>query len=151
MNESDRPTKLRVPNVGIDDFEDAGIGMPPQDGMEEPMMGTEEPMMGGEDPMAQGGEELGGEAPIEGDDAQQGGENQELIDTINSLSIEDQAAVLKYAKSMQDNGEGQEQLPTNESLDDLTKKKSDRSVKRDDESINKNVKDRKNPFVGWKG
>ena len=74
-------------------------------------MGGEDPMAGGmDDPNAMGGEDpmAGGEDPMGGEDpnAMGGGEDDELMDIINGLSIEDKAAVTKYAKSMADGSEG---------------------------------------------
>jgi len=80
---------------GMDDMNNAP--MPPM-GAEDPNMGGEmqDPMMDGQDPNA-----MGGEQPI-------GGEDNELMDIINNLSIEDKAAVTKYAKSMADDSQGAE-------------------------------------------
>ena len=74
-----------MPPMGADDME-----------MEDPNMGGEMPM-DNQDPM-------GGDDP----NAMNGGEDDELIDIINNLSIEDKAAVTKYAKSMADDSEGGE-------------------------------------------
>ena len=104
-----RPTKLVIPDSvplggdmmgGMDDMNtpmppmDAGQDMiPPEGGDQDPMMGGEEP------PMDDAG------AP-EGDMG--GGEDDELMNLINSLSIEDKAAVKKYAESMTDDEGGEE-------------------------------------------
>lgn len=82
---------------GMGDLDNAP--MPPMDS--DDMGGMEDPM--GADPNAMGGQEdpMGGEQPTGGDD-------QELTDVINSLSMEDKAAVLKYAKSMADDSNGDE-------------------------------------------
>ena len=61
------------------------------DGQDAPMEGQ---MMGNEDPNAIGGE------PSQG--------NEELDSVVSNLSTEDQAAVLKYAKSMTDDNNGEE-------------------------------------------
>jgi len=83
--------------------------MPPMGsdmGMQDPMGGQEDPMAGGmpQDPMGDQSDPM--QDPMGGDD-------QELNDVINSLSMEDKAAVLKYAKSMADesNGGGMPQDP----------------------------------------
>ena len=61
--------------------------------MDDPNAMGADPMGGGEDPMAASG-----------------GEDDELMNIINGLSIEDKAAVTKYAKSMAD-GEGGGEMP----------------------------------------
>ncbi len=83
---------------GMDDVNNAP--MPPMDAApmgEEPMDDTpindEEPM--GDD-----------NAPM-GDESMNGGDDDELMNIINSLSIEDKAAVTKYAKSMTDDSDGE--------------------------------------------
>lgn len=70
------------PMGGDDMMGDAPSGMDNEPPMDEPM--------GGEDPNAASGED------------------DELMNIINGLSIEDKAAVTKYAKSMADNSEGTE-------------------------------------------
>lgn len=72
----------------MEDPNDMGSEMPPMDGQED--MGEEMP------PMSNGN--MGGEP------------NQELMDTIGQLGMEDQNAVLKYAKSMIDDGDGQDTM-----------------------------------------
>ena len=87
--------------------------MPPMDdsiGMEDPSMGGDMnsmPPMGEDptqDPSAMGaGQSMGDDGSM--DDMPQQGQNQdddEIMNIINSLSIEDKAAVEKYAKSMTD-------------------------------------------------
>ena len=75
-----------------------------------PPMGTDG--MGMEDQNA-----IGGEMPMDNQDPMSdedpnvmngGGEDDELMNIINNLSIEDKAAVTKYAKSMADGSEGGE-------------------------------------------
>lgn len=73
-----------VPPMGGDD-------VPPPPPMDEPPM--EDDPMGQEPPMD--------EPPMEGNE-DNGGVNQEIIDVISKLNMEDQNAVLKYAKSMAD-------------------------------------------------
>lgn len=82
----------------------------------------EDQMMGNEDPSAMGENDPnmmdGQDAPIEGqmmgneDPNAIGGEpsqgNEELDSVVSNLSTEDQAAVLKYAKSMADDNNGEE-------------------------------------------
>ena len=110
----ERPTKLEIPDStlggdvdGMGDLDNAP--MPPmgaddmggEDQMADPMGGAPDDM-GGEDPDAMGEEPpMGGEEPM-------GGEDDELMGIINGLSIEDKAAVTKYAKSMADDSEGGE-------------------------------------------
>lgn len=55
-----------------------------------------------------GPDDMGGENPIGGAPDDMGGEDDELMNIINGLSIEDKAAVTKYAKSMADDSEGAE-------------------------------------------
>ena len=83
-------------------------GMGDLDNAPMPPMGPDD--MGGEDPMAN---PMGGEPPMDdpmgGEDPNaMGGEDDELMNIINGLSIEDKAAVTKYAKSMADDSEGAE-------------------------------------------
>lgn len=93
---------------GMGDLDNAPMPpMGPDDmGMDDPnAMGGADPMgedpngMGGEDPMADGGMD---------DPNAMGGEDDELMNIINGLSIEDKAAVTKYAKSMADDSNGGE-------------------------------------------
>lgn len=97
--------------------------MPPMDDS----MGTEDPSMGddmnsmppmGEDPT------MGDDGSM--DDMPQQGQDQdddEIMDIINSLSIEDKAAVEKYAKSMADDSSG------NSSNDSMPMESRYRSIK----------------------
>ena len=66
-------------------------------------MGGEDPM--GLDPMANGeppmDDPMGGEAP------DMGGDDNELDSIVGGMSTEDKAAVIKYAKSMADDAEGE--------------------------------------------
>jgi hypothetical protein len=110
----ERPTKLEIPDStlggdvdGMGDLDNAP--MPPMGAddmggegqMTDPMGGAPDDM-GGEDPNAMG------EEPPMGDEEPMGGEDDELMDIINGLSIEDKAAVTKYAKSMADDSNGKE-------------------------------------------
>ena len=93
----ERPTKLEIPDSTLGGDVD---GMGDLDNAPMPPMGADD--MGGEDPNAMGEEPpMGGEEPM-------GGEDDELMGIINGLSIEDKAAVTKYAKSMVDDSEGGE-------------------------------------------
>ena len=82
--------------------------MPPMDdsiGMEEPSMGVDMNSMPpmGEDPTIGADQSMGDDGSM--DDIPQQGQDQdddEIMNIINSLSIEDKAAVEKYAKSMVD-------------------------------------------------
>ena len=80
-----------MPPMGSGDMGDDPMG-------DDPMGGGEDPMgdPNGNDPM---GDDMGNEPPM---DDEQGGGNDELDDVVSKLSTEDQAAVLKYAKSMAD-------------------------------------------------
>lgn len=74
-------------------------GMGDLDNAPMPPMGPDD--MGGEDPIGGAPDDMGGEPPMDGED-------DELMNIINGLSIEDKAAVTKYAKSMADDSEGAE-------------------------------------------
>lgn len=82
--------------------------MPPMDdsmGMEDPSMGVDMNSMPpmGEDPTIGADQSMGDDGSM--DDMPQQGQDQdddEIMNIINSLSIEDKAAVEKYAKSMVD-------------------------------------------------
>ena len=85
---------------GMGDLDNAPMPpMGPDDmGMDGPnAMGGADPM--GEDPMTDGGMD---------DPNAMGGEDDELMNIINGLSIEDKAAVTKYAKSIADDSNGEE-------------------------------------------
>ena len=108
----ERPTKLEIPNSNLGGDMD---GMGDLDNAPMPPMGADD--MGGEDPMGSPND-MGGEPPMNdmGEDPNGmenpdmgNGEDDELMDIINSLSIEDKAAVTKYAKSMADDSEGGEE------------------------------------------
>ena len=119
----ERPTKLEIPNSnlggdmdGMGDLDNApmppmgadGMGMDDSMGGPDDMGGAPDDMGGGspmgDEPDDMGGapDDMGGEPPMDG------GEDDELMDIINNLSIEDKAAVTKYAKSMADDSEGDE-------------------------------------------
>ena len=125
-----RPTKLEIPNSNLGGDMD---GMGDLDNAPMPPMGADD--MGGGDQMG-GPEDMGGiddmgNEPMGGPDSMSGmddmggpedmggpdmgsDEDSELIDIINNLSIEDKAAVTKYAKSMVDDSNGSE-----EPMDDM--------------------------------
>lgn len=103
--------------------------MPPMDDL----MGTEDPSMGGdmssmppmgEDPTMGADQSMVDDGSM--DDMPQQGQDQdndEIMDIINSLSIEDKAAVEKYAKSMADDSSG------NSSNDSMPMESRYRSIK----------------------
>ena len=104
--------------------------MPPMDdsiGMEEPNMGGEmdsTPPMG-EDPTMVADQSIGDDGSM--DDMPQQGQDQdddEIMNIINSLSIEDKAAVEKYAKSMVDDDSSD-----NSSNDNMPMESRYRSIK----------------------
>lgn len=87
---------------GVNGFEDAP--MPP---MGADSIGGEDPMMG--DPNAMGEDPMGGMP--QDPNAMGNADDDELMNIVNGLSIEDKAAVTKYAKSMADDSEGNEMMP----------------------------------------
>ena len=106
-----------IPPMG----DDSGMDMPDDMGGEDPMAGGPDDMggapddLGGEDPMAggpddMGGEpdDMGGEDPMAGGPDDMGGGNghEELMQIADQLDTEDEAALIKYGKSMVDNSEG---------------------------------------------
>ena len=131
---------------------------PPMD--QDPMMGGGDPMAGGPDPMAGGDPNAadpmaGGEDPMAGPEPT--GEDDELTNIINGLSIEDKAAVLKYAKSMASESEGaqQPQMPTEsrmvrttmrEMLNSTSLPPEDRKTERKERKLPKKVS-KSSPFV----
>lgn len=113
-----------------------GLNNAPMPPMGADNMGGEDPMMG--DPNAQMGEDPMGGMPQ--DPNAMGNADDELMNIFNGLSIEDKAAVTKYAKSMADNSEGDEMMPQDGGMP----MESIRSVKSIiDEVINDVVNDRK--------
>jgi hypothetical protein len=84
---------------GMGDLDNAPMPpMGPDDMGMDDHMGEDPNGMGGEDQMADGG--MNDPNAMGGDD--------ELMNIINGLSIEDKAAVTKYAKSMADDSNGEE-------------------------------------------
>ena len=134
-----------MPPMGADDM-----------GMGDPM--GDEPM---EDPNA-----MGDEPPV--DEPNMGnGEDDELMNIINNLSIEDKAAVTKYAKSMADDSNGGNEEPQDmggdmpmesrrtlkniidEALNDVINDRE--GTKRDERKLPKNLRKSGNPFTSqWK-
>ena len=141
-------------------------GMGDLDNAPMPPMGSDMPMddaMGGQDPNAmppidgQDPNEMGGEqSPM---DAPQSEDDAELSNVIDSLSMEDKAAVLKYAKSMADNSNGGEQeapMPMeakksmkdiiDETIQDVLNNDGKKGTKRDEKRIPKEYEGMKSPF-----
>lgn len=164
-----RPTKLEIPNndpIGgdMDGMDDMDAPMPP---MGSDDMGDDPGM---DDPMGDdiGGapDDMGGDPGMDDmgspDDMGGSSEDDELMDIINSLSIEDKAAVTKYAKSMADDGSeepemGDDMMPESrhnfkriidETLNSIIDKKSDNGIKRPGKKLSSKFRDNKtNPFV----
>lgn len=163
-----------MPPMGDDSGMDMG-GMPDDMGGEDPMAGGPDDMggmpddMGGEDSMAGGpddmGEEpddMGGEDPMAGGPDDMGGGNghDELMQIADQLDTEDEAALIKYGKSMVDDSgspEGGMDMPESrfnfgkiidETLDSLINKPEDNGIKRPVKKLNTKQRDNKtNPFV----
>ena len=109
-------------------------GMGDLDNAPMPPMGSDDMgMMDGQNGM--GEEPMGGEEPTDmgGDQPMGSGDDDELMSVINNLSMEDKAAVLKYAKSMEDNG-GEEIPQDNGGMMPMESRKSIRNII--DETIN---------------
>ena len=122
------------------------------------------PPMGADD-MGMGGP-MGDEPPM--DDPNMGnGEDDELMNIINNLSIEDKAAVTKYAKSMADDSNGGNEEPQDmggdmsmesrrslkniidEALNDVINDRE--GTKRDERKLPKNLRKSGSPFTSqWK-
>ena len=133
-------------------MDDQGMGMGPDPGMpgEAPDMGGDpgmgdpnmeggDPNMGGEMPPMddQGG---GGMPPAGGPD---GGDGSEIMSVIQSLPIEKQASVLKYAKSMAESRKRKSRM-----IRELNKgKDEDDGGKRGNRKINPKYKGYPNPFA----
>lgn len=103
-------------------------GMDDMDNAPMPPMGADD--MSGEDPIGGGMDDMGGDMPQgpddmgvdpnddmgdnmpQGPDEMEGGEDKnELMGIFDNLSVEDKAAVIKYAKSMS-NDEGEDEAPS---------------------------------------
>jgi hypothetical protein len=149
--------------------------MPDDMGDEDPMAGGPDDMggapddLGGEDPMAggpddMGGEpdDMGGEDPMAGGPDDMGGGNghEELMQIADQLDTEDEAALIKYGKSMVDDsasGDDGGMMPESrfnfsriidETLGSLLDKKKDNGIERPGKKLNSKQRDNKsNPFV----
>ena len=163
-----------MPPMGDDSGMDMG-GMPDDMGGEDPMAGGPDDMggmpddMGGEDSMAGGpddmGEEpddMGGEDPMAGGPDDMGGGNghDELMQIADQLDTEDEAALIKYGKSMVDDsasGDDGGMMPESrfnfsriidETLGSLLDKKKDNGTERPGKKLNSKQRGNKsNPFV----
>ena len=143
-------------------------GMPDDMGGEDPMAGGPDDMggapddMGGEDPMAGGPDDMGGENPMAGGPDDMGGGNghDELMQVADQLDTEDEAALIKYGKSMVGDSPGGYEggmMPESrfsfsriidETLNSLLDKKNDNGTKRPGKKLNSKQRDNKsNPFV----
>jgi hypothetical protein len=153
-------------------MDDSGMDMGP-----DPMADGPDDM-GGEDPMGGGPDDMGGEDPMGGDPDDMGGpndmgdpddiggpddaggspEDDELTNIINNLSIEDKAAVTKYAKSMIDDSSSEDGMVPesrfsfsriiDETLNSIIDKKKDNGIKRPGKKLNSRQRDNKSlPFV----
>lgn len=174
--EGKRPTKLEIPqdSIGGDmdgmDFDNAPappMGLNDMDGddtMDSPMgdeqdqMGEGPNAMGGEDPMGDEQDPMASQM----DDSDGGSqEDEELSSILDGMSIEDKAAVIKYAKSMTDgnNGgddDGMGQMPESrrslkkiidETLNSVIND-GDNGIRRLEKKLPKKYRDKKdNPFV----
>ena len=112
------------------------------------------PDMGGEEPMA-GGPDNEGEEP---DDIEGGNEHEELMQVADQLDTEDEAALIKYGKSMVDDSDGEDPMMPeskfnfskiiDETIGSLLDKKNDSGTKRPGKKLNSKQRDNKsNPFV----
>ena len=138
---------------GMDMGPDPMAGGPDDIGGPDDMGGPSPDDMGGEDPMAGGPDDMGGP-----DDAGGNPEDDELTNIINNLSIEDKAAVTKYAKSMVDDSSDEGgMMPESrfsfsriidETLNSIMDKKKDNGIKRPGKKLNSRQRDNKSlPFV----
>jgi hypothetical protein len=137
-------------------------GMGDLDNAPMPPMGPDDDMgmndpMGGDDPNAMGGDE----PPMGGPDDMGGGNgHEELMQIADQLDTEDEAALIKYGKSMVDDSgspEGGMDMPESrfnfgkiidETLDSLINKPEDSGIKRPVKKLNTKQRDNKtNPFV----
>ncbi len=110
-----------VPPMGADPMMDDPNAMGDDMGMNDP----------NEDPM-------GGE-PSDGQNPMGNGDDDELMNIINNLSIEDKAAVTKYAKSMADGSNNDKETPQMDSEMPMEGKRSLRDII--DETINSIIND----------
>lgn len=121
--------------------------MPPMDApMTPPSPMPNDPMMGGE--------EMPMDAP---QDQDMGGENDELMSVIDSLSTEDKAAVLKYAKSMSEDNEPKGNESQEDDMPPIGESKvmetlrpsvnGNEDRKRENNKLPKRLNGKKNPFI----
>ena len=158
------------PMEGPDDMggapDDMG-GMPDDMGGEDQMaggpddMGGEDPMAGGPDDMGGAPDDMGGEDPMGGPDDMGGGnDHEELMQVADQLDTEDEAALIKYGKSMVDDsasGNDGGMMPESrfnfsriidETLGSLLDKKKDNGTERPGKKLNSKQRGNKsNPFV----
>ena len=137
-------------------------GMPDDMGGEDPMAGGPDDMggapddMGGEDPTAEGPDDMGEEP----DDMGGGNGHDELMQIADQLDTEDEAALIKYGKSMVGDSAGGDEggmMPESrfsfsriidETLGSLLDKKKESGTKRPGKKLNSKQRDNKsNPFV----
>lgn len=129
-------------------------GMGEMDNAPIPPMGADDMGMG--EPMDEP-TDMGGEEPMNGED-------DELMNVVNSLSTEDKAAVLKYAKSMADDSEGGGEMPQDDNMGAMPMESREnlqsiidetindvlngekRGTKRDEKEMPKEYKGLKSPF-----
>jgi hypothetical protein len=177
---------LEIPQEDLDDDMMGDDSMPPMDDMggvpddmgdipddmggEDPMAGGPDDMggapgdMGGEDPMAGGPDDMGG-APDdmgEGPEDMGGGNgHDELMQVADQLDTEDEAALIKYGKSMVDDsaagGDDGGMMPESrfsfsriisETLGSLLDKKDNDGIERPGKKLNSKLRGKKgNPFV----
>lgn len=162
--------KLKDDSNDLGDLPPMGEDMPPIDEppMNEPPMNEpplNEPPMDDNDPSAvppMNDEESNDDMPPmdEPNDAD-GGNTQEIDDIFNQLGIEDQSAVLKYAKSMSDNNgdaNNPQEMPMEaikyanldaiiKEIMDLDTRGKDRTVKRNSKDVTNDKIDNTNPFI----
>ena len=122
--------------------------IPPMDaepnGMEDPMNGTDPNAMGDTAPM---GDDMGADQSSMG-----GSDDDELMNIVNGMSTEKKAAVIKYAKSMSDDSEGEMPMESkrnfksiiDETINDVLDKKD--GTKRPEKKMPRQYKAMKSPF-----
>jgi hypothetical protein len=150
---------------GMDMGPDPMAGGPDDMGDPDDMGGPDPNDMGGEDPMGGDPDDMGGPDDMGDpddiggpDDAGGSPEDDELTNIINNLSIEDKAAVTKYAKSMVDDSSDEGGIMPesrfsfsriiDETLNSIMYKKKDNGIKRPEKKLNSRQRDNKSlPFV----
>lgn len=146
---------------------DSGMNMGGEDPMAGgPDMGAEDPMAGGPDDMGGAPDDMGGEGPDAGGPEEggapddMGGSNghDELMQIADQLDTEDEAALIKYGKSMVGDSAGEEPMMPesrinfskiiDETISSLLDKKKESGTKRPGKKLNSKQRDNKsNPFV----